>query len=97
MGEIKQILETNTRPVIARELPPNALCIPLTEQIIEFIEISNKVANRILNLSNNCNLTTCRYNENGKCTNEEKRKECVEVSRKVLCLSESDDTKWTRG
>lgn len=33
----------------------------------------------------NCNLTTCRYNENGKCTNEEKRKECVEVSRKVLC------------
>ena len=21
----------------------------------------------------NCNLTTCRYNENGKCTNEEKR------------------------
>ena len=33
----------------------------------------------------NCNLITCRYNENGKCTNEEKRKECVEVSRKVLC------------
>ena len=22
---------------------------------------------------NNCNLTTCRYNEDGKCTNEEKR------------------------
>ena len=33
---------------------------------------------------NNCNLTTCRYNENGKCTNEEKRKECVEVAEKVL-------------
>ena len=33
----------------------------------------------------NCNLTTCRYNKDGKCTNEEKRKECVEVSRKVLC------------
>ena len=33
----------------------------------------------------NCNLTTCRYNENGKCANEEKRKECVEVSREVLC------------
>ena len=32
----------------------------------------------------NCNLTTCRYNENGKCTNEEKRKECVEVAEKVL-------------
>ena len=47
-------------------------------------------------MKDNCNLTTCRYNENGKCTNEEKRKECVEVSRKVLCLSESDDAKRTR-
>lgn len=38
----------------------------------------------------NCNLTTCRYNKDIKCTNEEKRKECVEVSRKVLCLDEKD-------
>ncbi len=37
----------------------------------------------------NCNLTTCRYNKDGKCTNEEKRKECVDVSRKVLCLDEN--------
>ena len=36
----------------------------------------------------NCNLTTCRYNADGKCTNKEKREECVEVSRKVLCLDE---------
>ena len=35
-------------------------------------------------IMNNCNLTTCRYNADGKCTNEEKRKECVEVSEKVL-------------
>lgn len=33
-----------------------------------------------------CNLGSCRYNADGKCTNEEKRKECVEVSRKVLCI-----------
>lgn len=33
---------------------------------------------------NECGLNTCRYNENGKCTNEEKRKECVEVAEKVL-------------
>ena len=39
-------------------------------------------------MKDNCNLTTCRYNENCKCTNEEKRKECVEVSRKVLCEDE---------
>lgn len=35
----------------------------------------------------NCNLATCRYNTDGKCTNDEKRKECVEVSRKVLCIN----------
>ena len=40
-------------------------------------------------ISSNCNLITCRYNNGGKCTNEEKRKECVEVSRKVLCLDEN--------
>lgn len=36
--------------------------------------------------NNNCNLTTCRYNQSGTCANEEKRKECVEVSKRVLCL-----------
>ena len=35
-------------------------------------------------LQNNCNLTTCRYNKDGKCTNEEKREECVKVAEKVL-------------
>ena len=34
----------------------------------------------------NRNLTTCRYNENGKYTNGENRKECVEVAEKVLCV-----------
>ena len=38
---------------------------------------------------NNCNLTTCRYNENGKCTNEEKRKECLETVKKVLVYKQS--------
>ena len=37
-----------------------------------------------------CNLTFCRYNADGKCTNEEKREECVEVSRKVLCINEEN-------
>lgn len=37
-----------------------------------------------------CNFTTCRYNEDGKCENEGKRKECVEVSRKVLCLEDDE-------
>lgn len=38
----------------------------------------------------NCNLTTCRYNVDGKCANKEKRKECVEVSGKVLCINEEN-------
>lgn len=36
---------------------------------------------------NNCNFTTCRYNENNCCTNCEKRAKCVEVSEKVLCVN----------
>ena len=39
---------------------------------------------------NNYNITTCRYNADGKCTNEEKREECIEVERKVLCENEND-------
>lgn len=40
-----------------------------------------------------CNFTTCRYNANGKCQSEENRKECVEISKKVLCLDVSFN-KW---
>lgn len=35
-----------------------------------------------------CNFKTCRYNNDGKCRNEDKRKECIEVSRKVLRVEE---------
>lgn len=41
--------------------------------------------------NNNCNLTTCSYNKYGKCTNEEKRKECVGVSKMVLCLEDREN------
>lgn len=41
--------------------------------------------------NNDCNLTTCRYNRDGQCTNEEKREECVEVSLKVLCLEDKNE------
>ena len=37
-----------------------------------------------------CNLNTCRYNADGKCTNDEKRKECIEVSEKVLCVKRKE-------
>ena len=37
---------------------------------------------------NNCNLTTCQYNADGKCTNEDKREECVRVSKAVLIIDD---------
>lgn len=50
------------------------------------IEITNESLKKYAD--SQCNLTTCRYNQSGTCTNEEKRKECVEVSKKVLCLED---------
>lgn len=51
---------------------------------IPFCEWIDNVSNAYANKK--CNLTSCRYNADGKCTNEEKREECVEVSEKVLCI-----------
>lgn len=53
---------------------------------IPFREWIDNVNNAYANKK--CNLTSCRYNANGKCTNEEKREECIEVSRKVLGIDE---------
>lgn len=47
---------------------------------------------RYLTMGNNtCNLTTCRYNKSGACENEDKRKECVEVSKRVLRLEDGEN------
>ena len=40
---------------------------------------------------NNCNLINCRHNADGKCTNEEKREECVIFSKAVLMIDDLDD------
>lgn len=40
---------------------------------------------------NSCNLTTCRYNQDGQCTNKHARKECVELCVKVLCLEDVEN------
>lgn len=51
------------------------------DEALEWIDnVNNAYANK------KCNLTSCQYNADGKCTNEEKREECVEISRKVLCI-----------
>lgn len=51
---------------------------------IPFREWIDNVSNAYANKK--CNLTSCRYNADGKCANDKKRKECIEVSEKVLCL-----------
>lgn len=53
---------------------------------VSFREWIDNVNNAYANKK--CNLASCRYNADGKCTNEEKREECVEVSGKVLCIDE---------
>lgn len=46
----------------------------------EPIEANNKI----------CNLTFCQYNTDRECTNDKARKECVEVSRKMLRINEEN-------
>ena len=42
-------------------------------------------------IEDNCHLVSCRYNKNSKCTDEDNRKECVAVSKLVLCLEDRED------
>lgn len=68
---------------VANEVLDNA-----TINNIPFREWIDNVNNAYENKK--CNLISCRYNADGKCTNEEKRKECVEASRKVLYINEEN-------
>lgn len=52
--------------------------IPLREWIDN---VNNAYTNK------KCNLAFCRYNTDRKCTNDEKRRECIKVSEKVLCIN----------
>lgn len=54
--------------------------------LIDFIERLNG------NIENNrCNVVSCQCNKDGICQNEEKRKECVRVSGKVLCINDCEE------
>lgn len=44
-----------------------------------------------MNENNTYTPTTCRYNQSGTCKNEDKRKVCVEVSKRVLCLEDREN------
>lgn len=38
-----------------------------------------------------CNFSPCRYHAYGKCTDAENRKECVAVSKAVLCIADDEE------
>lgn len=52
---------------------------------IPFREWIDNVNNAYTNKK--CNLASCRYNADRECTNDEKRRECIKVSEKVLCIN----------
>lgn len=62
----------------------------------DFVETSNFPHEPIKNFIYNCNLTTCRYNKDGKCVSVENRVVCVDVSRKVLCMGGKEDNDNSR-
>ena len=55
--------------------------------LLEFVERINNAAE-----NKECHIASCRHNDiNCKCTNEEKRKECVRVSMAVLLIDDLAD------
>lgn len=77
-----------TMKEIAKELAHEAMKnITLNGMTLEeFIKRMNNVNDR-----KECRVASCRYNKNCICQNEDKRKECVDVSMKVLCLEGSEE------
>ena len=51
---------------------------------IPFREFVEKIGNAHENTK--CNLSSCRYNKCGNCIDNKNRKECVTVSKAVLCI-----------
>lgn len=81
-------LQTITMQDLAKEVAEKALQgvtlngLPLQD----FIKMVNDAYER-----NECHLASCRYNRNSICQNEDKRKECVDVSKLVLCLEDKEN------
>lgn len=77
-----------TMKEIAKELTHEAMKnITLNGMTLEeFIKRMNNV-----NDGKECHVASCRYNKNCICQNEDKRKECVDVSMRVLCLESFDE------
>ena len=65
--------------------------------LLEFVERINNAAE-----NKECHIASCRHNDiNCKCTNEEKRKECIRVSKAVLMIDdladiEVPDNQWIK-
>lgn len=45
---IKKVFKADTKPVVAEELPKRAMCIPLTVEVAEFLQVAYAVMNEII-------------------------------------------------
>lgn len=46
--EIKEVLEVDMKPMLAEQLPPKAMCIPITNNTVKFIETATEVMKEIV-------------------------------------------------
>lgn len=46
--EIKEVLGVDMKPMLAEQLPPKAMCIPLTTNTLKFIETATEVMKEIV-------------------------------------------------
>ncbi len=78
--------------IVNKYLTIEEMAKEVAKEAMENIEINGMTFDKFIEKLNNavnencCHFTTCRYNHDGTCKNDECRKECVEVSKLVLCL-----------
>ena len=89
---LRNTSQENIEKKIQSVINANILKLALTRAMLLIVKQSliqeaiTYVAEWGVSKMNNCNFTTCRYNADGKCANDEKKKECIDVCEKVLCV-----------
>ncbi len=46
--EIEKMLKVDMKPMLAEQLPPKAMCIPLTTNTVKFIETATEIMKEII-------------------------------------------------
>lgn len=45
---IKKVFKADTKPVVKEDLPERAMCIPLTVEVVEFLQVAYAVMDEII-------------------------------------------------